>query len=424
VALRLHLEYEDQCIAEQMNSVSNPMVLAGAPPARKRSIVPITVLGVCVLTATAIFALLHPIHDFVEYWTAAHLLMSGKDPYSLGEVFRMEKALGFEQSIPIMLLSPPWTLPLLAPLGLAKSYALGWIFWIAVMVAFVAWSSRLLMDVYFGDIRISEISDTVFCRALFAFTFYPILLCLKYAQTAPLMLLGIAGFLYFERQKKDLLAGALLSLTLIKPQLFLIVWLALILWSFKVHRWKPLASALGCTVLLTVAAVALDRHVFQQYRLLTNSPYLQVYASGVAAGIRRQFGGVGTFWMQLVPPALGLGWFAGYWRKYSKTWSWTKNLPMLLTVSVATSAYGWLFDQTLLVLPVIALAARRAHKFGRLPGRSVWFYTALNFALMIVMPFPTLNLLPAPICFAVLLMCDSRAGEVAATNGQLQLCAE
>ena len=97
---------------------------------------------------------------------------------------------------------------------------------------------------------------------------------------------------------------------------------------------------------------------------------------------------------------------------------------MLMTISVLTSAYGWLFDQTLLTVAVVALAAKRAHASGRLPIGLVFLYTALNCVLMIVMPFPTLNLLPAPICIAVLLLRDQRSGEKVATNLQLEACVE
>ena len=74
---------------------------------------------------------------------------------------------------------------------------------------------------------------------------------------------------------------------------------------------------------------------------------------------------------------------------------------MLVVVSVLTSAYGWLFDQTLLALPVIAVAGKRANALGRLSGNPVVWYTALNCILMLLMALPTLNLLPAPIFLAV-----------------------
>jgi hypothetical protein len=226
------------------------------------------------------------------------------------------------------------------------------------------------------------------------------------------MLLGVAGFLYFDKKARPILAGAFLALTLIKPQLLYLVWLALLLRSFQQRRWRSLASAVGFVALLSAITLLLDARSFQQYRELASTPYLQAYASGVTAGIRKLFGGVGTFWIQLVPPVFGLAWFAVYWHRRRQNWSWAKNMPMLMTISVVTSAYGWLFDQTLLALPVIAIAAKCAHASGRLPASLVFFYTALNCVLMGVMPFPTLNLLPAPICIALLLLRDTKSGAV------------
>src|SRR5205823_2347908 len=241
------------------------------------------------------YSIARPIHDFVEYWTAAHLVVAHQNPYSLGDVFQMERRAGFEQSVPIMLLSPPWTLPLIAPIGLIQSYSLACLFWILILMAAVAWASRILMDLYFGELRIPEISDTTFYRCLFAFTFYPVLLCLRYAQTAPVILLGVAGFLYFDKKARPVLAGAFLALTLIKPQLLYLVWLALVLRSLQQRSWKVLASAVGFVAFLSAIALLLDPRSFQQYRELANTPYLQAYASGVTAGIRKLFGGVGTF---------------------------------------------------------------------------------------------------------------------------------
>ena len=207
------------------------------------------------------YSFARPIHDFVEYWTAAHLLTARQNPYSLAEVFKMERRAGFEQSVPIMLLSPPWALPLIAPIGLINSYALGCLLWMIILIAAVAWSSRLLMDVYFDELRIPEISDTTFYRCLFAFTFYPVLLCLRYAQTAPLMLLGTAGFLYFDKKARPVIAGMFMALTLVKPQLLYLVWLALLLRSIQKRQWKILASAAGFVALLS-ANCALDRSTF------------------------------------------------------------------------------------------------------------------------------------------------------------------
>ena len=343
------------------------------------------------------YAFAHPVHDFVEYWTAARLLAAHQNPYSIAEVSRMEHALGLHQKTPLMLLSPPWALPLTAPLAITRSYELACFFWMLALIAAVAVSSILLMKVYFGEVRIPEISETVFQRSLFAFTFFPVLLCLRFAQTAPFMLLGLAGFLYFDARRRPFLAGALLSLTLIKPHLVLLVWLGIALHSLRRERWRVLLGSFSALAVSTAIAALFDPHVLRDYLSLARSPYLEVYAAGLGGLVRKAFGGVGTFWIQFVPTVVGVIWFALYWRKHASRWSWSERMPMLLTVSVLTSAYGWAFDQTLLALPVICLAAAAAGSEGRIPSKLVLIYTALNCVLMLTWPFLSVGLLPAPI---------------------------
>jgi hypothetical protein len=293
-----------------------------------------------------------------------------------------------------------------------------------VLIAAVGLSSKLLMDTYFADLRIPEVSDTSFYRGLFGFTFYPVLLCLRYAQTAPAMLLGVAGFIYFERKERHWLAGIFLSLTLIKPQLFYLLWLSLVVRSWQKKQWKTLIAALAVTSVLSAAAIMVNPRIFQDYFQLTSGAYTQAYASGVMAGIRKPFGGVGTFWIQLVPPVVGLVWFASYFRRMKPTWSWTDGMPLLLTVSILTSAYGWLFDQTLLVVPVIAVCAQAARRIGAIPRKLVVIYTVVNIGLMLAMPFPTLNVLLAPGFLIYLMWRQARAIDATGKASRFELCGQ
>src|SRR5260221_12664990 len=222
----------------------------------------------------------------MEYWTSAILVLKGQNPYSLDAMFQAQKSLGWADPVPLMFVCPPGTLAFVAPLGLLSSYGLGWLMWIAMLAEVVAVSSRLLMDIYFGDVRLPEISDTAFYRSLFAFTFYPVLLCLKFAQTAPLILLGVAGFLYFEKRGRPALAGVLLSLASIKPQLVFLVWITLALRSIDQRRWRTLVSVAAVVGLCTGVALLLDPHAFSQYSQLTSGPYLAINPSGITAMIR------------------------------------------------------------------------------------------------------------------------------------------
>jgi hypothetical protein len=375
----------------------------GRGPARTTPTLSVIVLFGVVGLGGVLYGLSHPVYDFVEYWSAAHLLVHHQNPYSLGEMFRTEKPLGMSGPVPLMLLSPPWTLAVIAPLGLAHSYIVGWFAWMLVMLAAIAISSRLLMDVYFDDLCVPEVSDSNFYRCLFAFTFFPLLLSLKFSQTTPLMLLGLSGFIYSETRRKPVWAGLFLSITLIKPHLTYLIWVALLLWTWKGRRWGVLIGAAASLVFLTALTLPFDPHIIEHYRELASSPYMQLFPSGITWGLRRLLGGIGTFWMEFVPPVAGLAWLAFHWRRHKENWSWKEQAPMLITVSVLTSAYGWLFDQTLLALPVIYLAAIQSRLSKRVPRNAILAYTALNCILMVAWPFPTIGLLPAPIFILVVL---------------------
>lgn len=362
----------------------------------------ITIVALCLLLVVVAYALTQPLEDFVEYWTVSRLLLQHQNPYSLPEVFQIQRELGWRQPVPLIPLNPPWTLPLFTPLGLAHSYSFGWITWVTLLACMIAVSSRFLMDLYFGDIRILEISDTGTYRSLFALTFYPTLLALKFAQTTPFVLLGLTGFLLLEKRRKEMWAGVALGLTSIKPNLVFLLWLALLFRSVQLRKWKAIATALLTVACLSAIAIMIDPQCFDQYRDLARSPLAFVFMSGIAGAVRTLFGARNTFWLQFVPPTAGLIWFVFYWLRHRGDWDWRERAPVLVTASLLTTSWGFLYDQVLLTIPIIALAAQYARRFGRIPRNPVLLYTALNIVLILLaMAASPWGYVPAPIVVAV-----------------------
>jgi hypothetical protein len=380
----------------------------------------IFLLACAVVVVAVLYALSHPLHDFLEYWTAAHLLVRHQNPYSLPEMSQAQKSLGWTEHDPLMFVSPPWALPLILPLGFLGSYSFAWVLWVVILMSAVAISSFVLMNVYFDDLRIPEVTETTFERCLFAFTFYPVILCLKFAQTTPFILLGLAGFLYFDLKRRPVAAGVLLSLTLIKPQLLVLVWLAILFRSVQQREWRTLGSVSGVVVSLTAIAAVFDHAAFRNYHELIATPYLQINPSGMLGILRRWLnrGDVtATYWMQFVLPVLGVGWFVIYWRKHNHEWNWTEQMPVLVTASVLTAAYGWIFDQAVLALPIIALAAATSRTQSRLAWNLVIFYTVLNCALMLLMVLPPLTYIPTPLALVMLFLGRKTHRTVAPISG-------
>ena len=392
---------------------------ATKPQGSKAKIFGFAFFGLCLLLVITAYAFTRPLEDFVAYWTAAHLLLAHQNPYSLVEVFRLQQGLGWREPIPLVALNPPWTLPFFAPLGLTQSYALAWMGWVAAMTCAIAVSSRMLMDIYFGDLCLPEISDRALYRCLFALTFYPVLLSLKFAQTVPIVLLGTAAFIFYKQKDRPILAGVLFALTAVKPNLVYLVWLALLFQSFQRRRWRTLASAMGVVVALTAIALLLDRHAITEYRALASSPLPHLLMPGMAGVVRSLLPSRDLFWFQFVPPVGGIIWFGLYWRRHRQDWNWEDRMPALVTASLLTTSWGYMFDQTLLAIPVIAIAGQQANKVGRLSRNLVILYTALNVSLILLgMASTPWSFVPAPIVIAFLLYREAGAGDKTSSGMQ------
>jgi hypothetical protein len=216
-----------------------------------------------------------------------------------------------------------------------------------------------------------------------ALFFVPSLFCLRMGQMGILILAGCAGFLYLERTRKWFAAGAALALIAVKPQLLYLVCLALLLWSIQTRRWRVLAGLASCLAALTLVALAIDPHVIGQYLAFTRGPFPQAYLSNAFGSPLRRLFGREHYWLQFLPSVFGAAWFARYWLRNRRTWSWASAMPELLLASVLTTSYGWIFDQVVLLVPVLASAAWMFNDRGNdRRGQWVVLYTAANFAVI------------------------------------------
>lgn len=274
------------------------------------------------------------------------------------------------------------------------------------------------MDIYFGDLDIPEISHPRSYRFLFAFTFYPVLLGLKFVQLGPLMLLGLAGFLRFE-ERRPILAGLFLSLTLLKPQLLCLIWIAVILHSVRRRRWSTLICSFADILLFSAITLAVDQRAMREYWSLMIGPFPKIVLSGILGGVRSALQPYDTYWLQYLPPIGGMIWFAFYWQKHRQQWKWVDRAPALVTASVFTAAYSFTSDEMLLIIPVIFLAAESARGAGRLPARLVLVYTLLNLSVLaIAMRSTQWAVVPAPLVLTWLL---HRGSQTPSSGAQLAI---
>jgi hypothetical protein len=316
---------------------------------------PIAIVGLAVAFLTR-FQQLGPdglyLQDFVEYWAAGHLNVSGQNPYDPTLMGELERQVRPGLGDPVMMWNPPWTLTLTMPLGLLPCHWAHFA-WLILSLTILLVGADFLWRFYGGNLRYRGISWFI------ALSFTPTMLVLEMGQITPLILLGLIGFLFFERQGRDHLAGACLALVAIKPHLVYLVGMAIIAWVVDQRRWTVLLGAGATLLAATVIPFALNQQVLVQYlEALANRPPERFYSPTIGTFLRLLFG-PDKFWLQFVPVVFGLTWFVWYWLRHRASWRWAEQLPVLLFASYLTASYGaWPFDYVVMLIPLILMAVQ------------------------------------------------------------------
>ena len=292
------------------------------------------------------------LNDFIEYWTATRLLLSGVNPYSTAQLFANQKALGWTQSEPLMMWNPPWTLSFTLPFGLVD-YQTSQFAWFLSHTLIIFVGAQWLWKAYGGNAAKSRYG------AIAVLSFAPTYFALLLSQIGPLILLGLVAFIASVKGKAWVPAGASLILLAIKPHLLYLVWLALLFWTLRRAQWKfALAFIVGAGLVASLP-VYFDREVYLHYfeALKTGEVTRPLdWATPSLGTVIAEFSAIPDRWVRWLPSLGGAGWFLWYWSRNAQTWDWMAELPILLLVSVTTASFVWTFDHIVLVPAVIQAA--------------------------------------------------------------------
>ena len=289
-----------------------------------------------------------PVYDFMTYWAAGRLFLAHANPYSAAAMYHIELNLGWQYAQSLVLLNPPWALPIVSLLGIlpfAASHAL----WLAISVVLEAVSGVVLWRYFGGAKRLWWMGLAL------AFTFLPCGSAEHMGQITPLMLAGLTLFLWLVQREHYFAAGAALLLVGMKPQLLYLVAFAIVLWALRNRRWTLLAGAVAAYAASTAAAFCYDPATLGYFHASTQAAMDTNCGVG---GLLREIFGQQHRWLQFLPSAAGIAWFDAYWRRHGRSWQWEQRLPLLLLVSMVTSPYVWAHD-FVLAMPSFAYLAVR-----------------------------------------------------------------
>lgn len=288
-----------------------------------------------------------PLDDFVEYWASGRLNLTGGNPYNADQMLTLEQSVGWENEA-LMMLNPPWILPFAMFFGIF-SYPLSRFLCFLVQIGIVGLCSSLLWKFYNGN------KHTEWMSWIALLSFGPMLRALKSGQVTILVLLGSVGFLYFINKKSDFLAGILVSLVLIKPHLLYLLVLAVIFWSILHRRYNVLIGITAGLVASLSVAWIINPRVISQYILMVRYYPLEIWMTSTLGSYLRVLFGSEKVYLQFIPSVVGITWFLVYWLRNHKSFDWITHLPMIILISLATSAYGWMIDSALSVWAIIPI---------------------------------------------------------------------
>jgi len=300
--------------------------------------------------------------DFVAYWAAWRINLSGGNPYDPEQLLLLQRAIDATEVEAVMIWSPPWMLVMAMPFGWLD-YPLSRTLWLLLSIIIVFVCANQLWLLYGGS------RDTRWIGWIVGFTFAPVLDGLQKGQTSVLLLLGVVGFLYFIQRRNGWLAGICLALLGVKPHTLYLYVLAALFWSVSRRQWSVLAGSALTLLAATAIAWVINPGVIGQYLEAVSNYPPSGLATPTLGGISRFLFGPQRFWIQFVPPAIGLVWLIYYWLQRRKVWDWLAQAPLLILVSNVTTAYGWTWDQIPGLVAVIQIAnllipLRREFKTG------------------------------------------------------------
>ena len=323
------------------------------------------------------------LNDFIEYWAAAKLLLNGGNPYSPTELFHAQRQIGWSQSEPLIMWNPPWTLSFTFPFGWIEyeTAQFAW-FLLHAMVVFVG--AQVLWRIYGGD---SQKSRYTWLSVL---TFAPAYFVLLLGQIAPLMLLGLLGFLIFARKSAWGLAGASMTLVSVKPHLLYLLWLALFMWLVNERQWKLFAGLLLAGATVISIPLLFNAGIYSRYIELIGTGHVLRPLDWATPSLGTALGellAIHGMWIRWLPSAAGGLWFLWYWSRHADKWDWISELPLILLVSVATASFAWTFDYIVLLPAVIQCAVWTAR--SKKPQRRlvIGIHLALGAVLLVAKVF-------------------------------------
>lgn len=274
-------------------------------------------------------------NDFLSRWMGTRVfLLDGYSPYSDQATQKIQVAAYGRAARPsedqMLFVYPFYTIALIAPFALIPDYAIARALWMTTLEISLVVSLLVMIRLVRWKIHIWLFSILVIFTLLWYHAVRPVI------NGNPSILVALFIVLTFLAIKKemDALAGFLLALTTIKPQMVVLLILFVVLWAISQKRLSLIWSFLGSMTLLVISGIFLvpDWIVQNVRQVLSYPSYTLPGTSGAILtewlpGVGAQLGWLLTIILTVI---LILEWRAA-WKQDFKWFLWTACLTLVIT---------------------------------------------------------------------------------------------
>lgn len=303
--------------------------------------------------------------NFFTFWVSGRLIATGGNPYdevqyqaayqNYGSTWMPNKI--FHYPLPLALFMVPFGL-----FSLENAYVL----WQIISQFIIA----ITVYIFLGHWKNAIQQRLLIPITLFLLYFGPAYLTIQISSVGALTLLILLGAILALEKDKSLLAGVLLSLTMLKPSQGITILFLAGIWFLAHRNWKAITGvALGGVLILVVGLIqdpqwiSKFREVSQALVDRTQGVHSNVWAftymaCGGTAPCSTLLGAAGSATL------LGLGGFF-LWKNQAQLSAW-EAFNIIIPLGFVSTVYLWAYDQILYIIPivwVIGMLVERTKKY-------------------------------------------------------------
>jgi hypothetical protein len=287
--------------------------------------------------------------DFRAYWSASFLLLRGENFADMDSLHQVEKTkTGWNARWTLRTWEPPWVLAWFIPLAAMNfDQAANLLLVTNFLLLFVSVAAIWRLN------AAKPLTKRFFWLPLIALILFPsTILVFIYGQVGLILVAGLAGFMYLYHESHDLSAGAILSLTMVKPHLVYLTLPLIFLVTLKERRWK-VAAGFGLVLLASLAIVYVLRPTFLEDFLSgsVGAGLLNWQNPTLPSYIHYRFG---WSWIRLIGIIL-FPLMAYFWYRRGNRFTLGELVDITILVSVITAPFGWSYDFVVLLLPLVRI---------------------------------------------------------------------